>query len=101
VAAALGLPRLEAPAGSVEILRYLPVEAVDLFAELEDGVVEQLVRVADVLVRLVACDRGAALRAGHVGRLMEEDGHRRTNIGGGALLLDTRIAPRGTVQTAA
>src|SRR2546428_10147848 len=81
-AAALGLPRLEPPAGSVEILRHLPVEAVALFAELEDGVVEQPFRAADVLVRLVPGCRGAALRAGHLGRLPEEHGHRSTNIAG-------------------
>ena len=74
--AALRIPGLEAP------------EAVDLVAKLKDGVVEQLLRVADVLFRLVA-DRGAALRAGHVGRLREEDGHRSTNIGGTTVLLDT------------
>ena len=74
---ALRKPLREAPLRRVQIRLEHVVEAGDLFAELEEPVVEQPLRVADVRVPLGPGDRGAALGTGHMAG-GEEAGHGRS-----------------------
>jgi hypothetical protein len=56
-----------------EVRHELDVELLDLSAELEDDVVEPAFLVADVLLRLVAPDRGSTIEARLVVRLWESE----------------------------
>ena len=75
----LGVPGLEAAPGRLEELRQVEFEARDLAAQEEHLEIDPAFPVADVIVRLLARKRRAALRTRHVLGMGKEGEHHLVN----------------------